>query len=165
MNGLIKMIASLIIHFFIHWSVHFRRCYLCFPVVRVPPPQYLESMRRRVTEQYFTCRNGVRFPSPGDGGLVPEVSRLRTSTQYVSKLKMESWQPAGTPDIPPLSRSIWINPRPPVPPPPPDRELEVPFRTYLNLRHPPRGYLNRAPLFKECRGTADRRYTPSAELF
>lgn len=26
---------------------------------------------------------------------------------------MESWQPAGTPDIPPLSRSIWINPRPP----------------------------------------------------
>lgn len=126
--------------FVIHWSVHFRHCYLCSPVVRVPPPQYLESMRHRVTEQYFTCRNGPVSPLPGDGGLVAEVPRLRTSTQYVSKLKMESWQPAGTPDIPPLSRSIWINPRPSEPPPPfPSsrrRRKPRPFRTYLNLsRH------------------------------
>lgn len=29
------------------------------------PPQYLESMRHRVTEQYFTCRNGLVSLSRG----------------------------------------------------------------------------------------------------
>lgn len=69
------------------------------------------------------------------------TTRLQTSTQYVSELKMESWQPAGTSDILPLSRSIWINSAassplssflPSLPSQKPAGKLR-PFRTYSNF--------------------------------
>lgn len=151
--------------------MHFRHCYLYFPAVSAGahnPLQYLESMRHGITEQYFTCRNGSVSPislflSRGRWTSSGSTTRLQTSTQYVSELKMESWQPAGTSDILPLSRSIWINSAassPSVPSFPPFSEARrqtASFSNLFKLRHPrlPRGSLNReAALFKEC----DRRY-------